>query len=1243
MDTKRALRIVVASPSDVQRERDVLPQVIEELNRGIAADRGLSLELLRWETDSYPGFHPEGPQGLIDSTLTIEKCDVLIGIFWKRFGTPTKDAESGTEHEILVAYETWKREFSPQIMVYFNQKPYRPKSQSEIQQSERVLAFRNQFPKEGLYWLYKGTAQFERLVRQHLTHFIRQRFQAPQVQVFQQDQKGRNLDKLLTAYCNHLKDKVNKVYIVGETESRELEKVFVKLNIMEEHQRPAVHAQFLGLMDADLRQRRDPFAHEDEAMSVADLDSRGDKIKRAVKPDELLRMRTQAVVTGAPGCGKTTLLRYLALKTIDQRLPVFLELKTISEGDFQEARNNLAELLFNKTIAGALHLSEAERDRLEKYFFTRLLAGEVSIFLDGLDEVRGTNFFSTLCAAADQFVRSEYRNNALIISTRPYALPIRLEGLKEMEIAPLSERQVEEFLKHYYGDNSSTWEFLQHLRRHSGLHELCRVPFLLSIIAQLHRGGHQVVENRLELYRQIVLHLAVRLDCDKSLPLSRFAIADPEGTLKLDFLRHVACEKLLMGYVNDEKAEQDAARLVFTGDVLLDEAKRFLEREKRPEINPHLLAGDVKATPLLREVGVDVYAFAHLTIQEYLAAAALSRRQDCEKILCRAYFNPTLAEMEVLPTTLGLAKESDRLYVALEQLPDSLSYVNLRLRVRSLAYGCNMGREGFARLITHLTDLILQTNTRESPYKNIVLWSLSAIDGRCSDLLLPSITALLSHRSGHARMCAAEVLGLIGNRRAIAYLIAAQNDKKEDIRIAVIQALGSIGGKEAVAALRRLLKSKDGDVRSNVARALGLVGEEGVIGDLSETLKKDPYKWARCSAASALGTIGTKEAVEALLEAWPGADHYEYLTIIETLGMTDNSELVERLIEEWKIYQYGRGAIAEVLGMIGDERAIETLRSGLSDKDGYVRGWCAAALAYIGDPRVVPELRRLLRDEDSDVRSRACEALGVFRDGESLRDLINLASDEDEETRRSAIWALGEIGDKQAIDTLLGALNDEDRFVREQAMWSLGSFASEDFLEPLLEVFRKDAWPGCRGVAAEQIALIGGKRMLPLLVRALKSRDSYVREGAVKGLARIGGTKAVAALIKASKDSFSSVHSSIAEALGHLGGERSVTALVRLLCDKIDSVRESAAKALQMIDVETLAEGLRMSLSDKNELVRLEALRVVGYYNDSPRVLDEISRSAAGSIEDKLQAAAKAARYRYERKLSLLGHSLNTV
>ena len=80
----KILRVVVASPSDVPSERDDVQHLVDELNRSICRDRGIRMEVFRWETDTYPGFDQLGPQGLIDPILRIEDCDVLIGIFWKR-------------------------------------------------------------------------------------------------------------------------------------------------------------------------------------------------------------------------------------------------------------------------------------------------------------------------------------------------------------------------------------------------------------------------------------------------------------------------------------------------------------------------------------------------------------------------------------------------------------------------------------------------------------------------------------------------------------------------------------------------------------------------------------------------------------------------------------------------------------------------------------------------------------------------------------------------------------------------------------------------------------------------------------------------------------------------------------------------------------------------------------------------------------------------------------------------------
>lgn len=174
--TVRVLRVVVASPSDVQKERASLRTVLDELNDGLARQLGLHLELWGWENGAFPGLHEAGPQGQIDRSMRIEEAHIVIGVFWKRFGTPVADAQSGTEHELRRAYEAWQKNSRPQVMVYFKEQAYRPKDEHEFEQMRAVFDFQQRFPKEGLWWPYRNSRQFPDLVRGHLQKFLLDRY-----------------------------------------------------------------------------------------------------------------------------------------------------------------------------------------------------------------------------------------------------------------------------------------------------------------------------------------------------------------------------------------------------------------------------------------------------------------------------------------------------------------------------------------------------------------------------------------------------------------------------------------------------------------------------------------------------------------------------------------------------------------------------------------------------------------------------------------------------------------------------------------------------------------------------------------------------------------------------------------------------------------------------------------------------------------------------------------------------------
>jgi hypothetical protein len=169
------LMVVIASPNDVRKERKALDRTIQKVNRRVAKYLGLSLQAVLWETDTYPGFHVDGPQALIDSLLNIEDCDILIGILWKRFGTPIKEkGRTGTEHEFYKAHKAWKINGKPHIMLYFK---HLPKRLEESEQQTKVLNFKAKIAKlKGLYWEYSALPEFENITFEHLTQYLHERF-----------------------------------------------------------------------------------------------------------------------------------------------------------------------------------------------------------------------------------------------------------------------------------------------------------------------------------------------------------------------------------------------------------------------------------------------------------------------------------------------------------------------------------------------------------------------------------------------------------------------------------------------------------------------------------------------------------------------------------------------------------------------------------------------------------------------------------------------------------------------------------------------------------------------------------------------------------------------------------------------------------------------------------------------------------------------------------------------------------
>ena len=161
------IRVFIASPSDVEAERDALEEVIKSVNLSVAELEPVRLRLIRWETAVQPATGG-GAQDIIDSQLAGE-YEVFIGILWMHFGTPTPRSDSGTLEEFEAALEKHKKDpSSVSVMFYFKDAPRTPMD-IDTEQLKKVQEFRKKYKEEGIYGTFTDTDNFKKTLQIHLT------------------------------------------------------------------------------------------------------------------------------------------------------------------------------------------------------------------------------------------------------------------------------------------------------------------------------------------------------------------------------------------------------------------------------------------------------------------------------------------------------------------------------------------------------------------------------------------------------------------------------------------------------------------------------------------------------------------------------------------------------------------------------------------------------------------------------------------------------------------------------------------------------------------------------------------------------------------------------------------------------------------------------------------------------------------------------------------------------------------
>lgn len=152
--------VMIASPGDVASERAIVRDVVYEWNAVHSSARKIVLLPIGWESHSSPEMG--APAQEIINNQVLAKCDLLVGVFWTRIGTPTERHLSGTVEEIEEHIATGKP-----AMLYFSSQPVALDT-VDIDQIQKLKKFKESCQSRGLYQSYDSHSDFKDKFYRHL-------------------------------------------------------------------------------------------------------------------------------------------------------------------------------------------------------------------------------------------------------------------------------------------------------------------------------------------------------------------------------------------------------------------------------------------------------------------------------------------------------------------------------------------------------------------------------------------------------------------------------------------------------------------------------------------------------------------------------------------------------------------------------------------------------------------------------------------------------------------------------------------------------------------------------------------------------------------------------------------------------------------------------------------------------------------------------------------------------------------
>ncbi|MEU6247791.1 NACHT domain-containing protein [Glycomyces sp. NPDC047010] len=324
-------------------------------------------------------------------------------------------------------------------------------------------------------------------------------------------------------------------------------------------------------------------------------------------------------VIGAPGGGKTTLLRHTASRAAaankrDQRrrVPVVLALRDHSEELAEDPDLSLADVI--RASVGRLDVLEPAG-----WWETQLREGNCLILFDGLDEVaRNEDRLAVSEWIAMQ--NAKHPGNDFVVTSRPHGYQTAvIPKAVVLQVRPFTSRQITKFVHAWcvateqfatgksgseieYRAREDAEDILVQLNSAPVLYELAVNPLLLTMMVTVHRERRALPTGRAELYNQVCDVMLWRRMESKKLEVR------PGGPVRQRILSQLAYNMM-----REETRDFPRSEVISVFGRMLQSGDTEISAED-------LLESIVNSSGLLIERERDLFSFSHHTFCEYLAS-----------------------------------------------------------------------------------------------------------------------------------------------------------------------------------------------------------------------------------------------------------------------------------------------------------------------------------------------------------------------------------------------------------------------------------------------------------------------------------------------------------------------------------------------------------------------------------------------------------------------------------------------